>query len=149
MPRRPFLVRRARRRTRRANTRAGRAGMAPVNMLAGTVIGAGAAVGAAALLNTAAQAAGKELPQVVRDYAPIAGALVVAGLSRLAPKFRGLTMPALIGGAAVVGLNMLLARRGAGAYNRLRGAGNVARALTGNGVAGAGNVARTLAYEAA
>ena len=131
---------------RRTASRAGRRGSAPVATVAGIALGGAAAIGGAALLTMAANAAKFDLPQIVKDFAPIAGAGAVAGLAALAPKFRALTMPALIGGVAVVMLHKF-GTKGAGSYHRLRGAGNVARVLASN-VNGAGNVARVLAANA-
>lgn len=136
---------RRRRTARRGGSRAyagGRRGSAPVAMIAGLGIGAASAIGGAALLAKAAQMANVQLPDVVKQFAPIAGAGVVAGLSRLSPKFKGVAVPALIGGALVVAAAMFMPKA-AGNYRLLRGAGNVARSLT-NGARGAGNVARSL-----
>jgi hypothetical protein len=141
-PAAPRATRRRRSFTRSAGPRAG---FASIPLLVGTVIGAGAAIGSGVLLQMGANAAKFELPQVVKDYAPLAGAGVVAGLAMLAPKWKALTMPALIGGAAVVALNMFLSRNtppAAKGYYRLNGAGNVARTI--NATSGAGNVARTI-----
>lgn len=154
--RRPFFARRrrsARRgpsRRRRGAVRSGRRGFASLGGLIGIPVGMAAALGGAAVLGMAANAAGKPLPQIVKDYAPLAGAGVVAGLAYLAPKFRNLTVPALIGGALALGLQMYAAKKagGAGAYNRLRGSGAVARVL-GSGATGAGAVARVLGANAA
>lgn len=146
-PRAPRATRRRRSFTRAAGPRAG---FASVPLLVGTVIGAGAAIGSGVLLQMAANAAKFELPQAVKDYAPLAGAGVVAGLAMLAPKWKALTMPALIGGAAVVALNMFLSRNtppAAKGYYRLTGSGNVARTI--NATSGAGNVARTINASAA
>ena len=92
----------------------------------------------------AADAAKVQLPPAVKQFAPLAGAGVVYGLTMLAPGFKKLATPALIGGAAVLALQMFMAKKngGAGAYNRLAGAGNVSRVL--NAPVGAGNVARVL-----
>lgn len=146
--RRPLFARR-RRSTRRApsrrrrSVRSGQRGSASVGLLAGLPLGFAAATGGAALLNMAAGFAGVQLPQVVKDYAPLAGAAVVYGLTRLTPKFRNLGTPALLGGALALGLQMWAASRaGAGSYGRLRGSGAVARVL-GN-PNGAGAVARVL-----
>ncbi len=133
--------------SKRRTSRRGKGLIAPI---AGTVLGASAAVGAAALLNLAASATKIQLPAVVKDYAPIAGALVVAGLATQAKQFKTLARPALIGGVAMVALQMWLKSRmgagyhGAGRYNKLSGAGNVSRVL-GNMPSGSGNVARVIA----
>lgn len=153
--RRPASRRSARRgaRRRRGAVRAGRRGfmsLGALGGLAGVPVGLAAALGGAAVLNMAANMAGKPLPQVVKDYAPLAGAGVIAGLAYLAPKFRNLTVPALIGGAIGVALQMYAAKKagGAGAYSRLRGAGAVQRVLT-NSPRGASGVARVLTANAA
>lgn len=130
---------------RRTSTRSSRRGSAPVNLLVGTTLGAAAAIGSAVLVNRAAAMAGQTLPPIAQRFAPLVGAGAVAALAAVAPKFKTLTMPALIGGAAVMALDWFMARNNtpaAGAYRRLAGAGNVARTLAPNG---AGNVARTLA----
>lgn len=138
-------------RRRRTFRRAGnpRRGAALVPMLAGGVIGAAAATGAGALTNALAEKFNVALPQAVKDYAPVAGAGVVALISWLTPKWRALVMPAVVGGVAVQALSSWLANRTAPAkgYYRLAGAGNVARTL--NAPEGAGNVARVLNATAA
>lgn len=130
---------------RRRSLRSGQRGTAGVGGLVGVGIGAASAIGGAALLGMAAQAAKIELPQVVKDFAPMAGAGVIAVLGRLSPKWRSLAIPALVGAAAITAFQKFVAPRmaGAGAYNRLRGAGNVARLM--GTPAGAGNAARVLA----
>lgn len=132
---------------RRSSVRASRRGFMSggmVSTVAGTLIGAAAAIGGGALLQTGANLAKVELPAIVKQYAPIAGAGVVAGLAALSKRWKDLTVPALVGGAAMVALGMFLKPKGAGAYNRLRGtgAGNVAGVL--NGARGAGNVGRVI-----
>lgn len=136
-----------RRRTRRSSggIRAGRAGFATLPGMIGIVVGAASAIGGATLLQMGANAAKVQLPQAVKDFAPLAGAGVIAALAMLA-KRPDWTMPALIGGGLVTLLNKFVTPAGAGAYYRLRGAGNVQRALT-NDMRGAGSVQRVLSAE--
>jgi len=155
------MRRRRRRSTRRRSSGAGRrrassrAGFAAIPLLAGATIGGAAAIGGGVFTQMAANLAKFELPQVVKDFAPIAGGALIAGITYMVPKFRNLTIPTLVGAGAVTVLNMLLARN-TGAkgyqyypalgYNRLRGSGNVARTL--NAQRGAGNVAMKTAESA-
>lgn len=145
---------RKRRRTRsrksapKRRRRASRKGSTLVEGIAGTALGASAAIGGAAVLNMAANAAKVDLPQAVKDYGPLVGAGVVAGLTQVDKRFKKLAVPALIGGGLVFVLNKYLmnkagsGRYGAYGYNRLRGAGNVAGTL--NAPRGAGNVSDVL-----
>lgn len=134
-------------RRRRTFHRAGnpRRGMALVPMLVAGTIGAAAATGAGALTNALAQKFEINLPQAVKDYAPIAGAGVAALLESLTPRFRSLVIPTVVGGIAVQALSTWLTSKppvSAKGYYRLPGAGNVARTV--NAMSGAGNVARTI-----
>lgn len=146
-----------RRRTsrRRAPRGAGRRGSTVLAPIVGTVIGAGAALGLGGLTSMALAAIrGKDKPpteteKTIAEFAPLVGAGVIAGLGFLVPKYKAMTMSAVIGAALVFALGKYQAsQKGAGyyhaarGYNQLRGAGNVARVL--NSPAGAGNVARVL-----